>query len=255
MSRPFILKEASYSEILKHKYEVAILPWGATEAHNFHLPYGTDIYQCEHIAAKSAEEAWQKGCRLMVLPALPFGVNCQQIDIPFTINMNPSTQMALLKDICHSLDYHKIYKLVILNGHGGNDFRQIIRELKMNFPNIFICSVDWFKIVQTLEKIFENPGDHADEMETSLMMYIEPKIVMPLQIAGDGYARKLIFDARSEGWMWAPREWTKVTNDTGVGDPAKSSVEKGEQCFQQVVYKFTQFLQQLYNTDLNKLYK
>lgn len=255
MSKPFILKEVSYHELLQHNYEIAILPWGATEAHNFHLPYGTDIYQCEHIAAKSADEAWQKGCRLMVLPAIPFGVNCQQIDIPFTINMNPTTQMSLLTDICHSLTHQKINKMVILNGHGGNDFRQMIRELKMNFPDMFICVVDWFKILQSVERIFDNPGDHADEMETSLMMYIEPETVMPLELAGNGHARKLIFNARTEGWMWAPREWTKVTDDTGVGNPVLSTVEKGKHCFQQVVSKFTQFLIQLNHADLNKLYK
>ena len=36
-------------------YDVAILPWGATEAHNYHLPYGTDTVQAEHIAIRAAE--------------------------------------------------------------------------------------------------------------------------------------------------------------------------------------------------------
>jgi creatinine amidohydrolase len=63
----------------------------------------------------------------MVLP-VPFGVNTGQIDIPFCLNMNPA-QAALLRDLAESLAQAGVRKLVILNGHGGNAFRQMIREL------------------------------------------------------------------------------------------------------------------------------
>ena len=65
MIRPYILKETNWKDIQNHQYELAVLPWGATEAHNYHLPYGTDVYEGDAIAAESARIAWEKegeGC-------------------------------------------------------------------------------------------------------------------------------------------------------------------------------------------------
>lgn len=97
-ARPWILAEQTFAAVRTAGYEVALLPWGATEAHNLHLPYGTDTIQCDALAAESARLAWARGARVAVLPTVPFGVNTTQLDIPFTLNMNPSTQLALLGD-------------------------------------------------------------------------------------------------------------------------------------------------------------
>ena len=113
-------------------YEIAVLPWGATEAHNLHLPYGTDNYQAALVAAESAKKAWAAGARVAVLPMIPYGVNTGQLDIRLCINMNPSTQAAVLGDVARSLESEGINKLVILNGHGANDFRPMIRELLLH---------------------------------------------------------------------------------------------------------------------------
>ena len=58
--RPYILKEASWKELQTFRYELAVLPWGATEAHNYHLPYGTDVYEADAIAEEGARKAWAK---------------------------------------------------------------------------------------------------------------------------------------------------------------------------------------------------
>ncbi|MEQ8424574.1 MAG: creatininase family protein, partial [Cyclobacteriaceae bacterium] len=125
--RPYLLSENNWKEIKNAKYGLAILPWGATEAHNFHLPYGTDIIEAEEIAAESARIAWEKGAKVIVLPVIPFGVNTGQQDIKLDMNMNPSTQMMVLRDVIEVLNRHEIFKLVILNSHGGNDFKPMIR--------------------------------------------------------------------------------------------------------------------------------
>ena len=59
--RPYILSETNWKTVKDTVYDVAILPWGATEAHNYHLPYGTDIIEAESIASASAKMAWEKG--------------------------------------------------------------------------------------------------------------------------------------------------------------------------------------------------
>ena len=235
--RPYILAETNWKTIKEIKYDLAILPWGATEAHNYHMPYATDNYQVDHIAYGSAELAWNKGAKVLVLPTIPFGVNTGQLDIPFCMNMNPSTQLAILKDICDVLSRHGVSKLVILNGHGANNFVSIIRELAGIYPKIMVSVVNWFQSAPKND-IFENAGDHADEMESSVMMHLYPELLLPLTEAGDGATKKFQPSGYQHGWAWTQRPWTKITKDTGSGDPSLATAEKGvkfiDRCIQQI---------------------
>src|SRR5699024_8952673 len=135
----------------------------ATEAHNYHLPYGTDIFEAEAVAAKSAELASGEGAEVVVLPCIPFGVNTGQLDIKLDINLYPSTQMAILDDIIETLDRQNIHKLLILNSHGGNNFKPILRELGAKYPAMLLTFCNWFQAMDK-SKYFDYPnGDHADE--------------------------------------------------------------------------------------------
>src|SRR5690606_18039946 len=127
--RPYILAETNWKSVKDSSFEVDSLPWGACEAHNFHLPYATDIIESEHIAAEAARLAWEEGAKVIVLPCVPFGVNTGQFDVKLDMNMNPSTQLLVLTDLIEVLNRQCIHKLVILNSHGGNDFKPMIREL------------------------------------------------------------------------------------------------------------------------------
>jgi creatinine amidohydrolase len=251
--RPYVLAENTWKTVKETDYKLAILPWGATEAHNYHLPYGTDIIEAERVAAEGARIAWEKGIKLTVLPAIPFGVNTGQFDVKLDMNMNPSTQFAVLRDVIDVLNRQGINKLIILNSHGGNDFRQMIRELGLQFPKMFLCSCNWYQSVDQKE-FFENKDDHAGEMETSVMMHLTPDLVRPLREAGDGAAKKFRIGAIREGWAWAERKWMQVTKDTGVGDPRKASAEKGQRYFKAVTEKVANFFVEVATTDNNDLY-
>jgi creatinine amidohydrolase len=250
---PYVLSETSWSTVRRTKYSVAILPWGATEAHNLHLPYGTDIHESNAIAADSARIASERGAHVIVLPTVPFGVNTGQLDIPLTINMNPSTQLAVTADIVDSLTRQDIHKLVILNSHGGNDFKPILRELKPRFPRTFIGLINWYQLLDQ-KNYFDVPDDHAGEMETSIMLHIAPDLVLPLDQAGDGSARQFSLAALNERWVWTPREWTKVTDDTGIGNPKAATKAKGERFLRDLTEKIAGFLVELDNADINDLY-
>jgi len=252
--RPFILSETNWKAVKDQKFELAVLPWGATEAHNFHLPYSTDNIMAEKVAAESAQKAWDKGLKVIVLPLIPFGVNTGQLDIKLDINLNPSTQYAILNDIADILSRHGINKFLILNGHGGNDFKQMIRELGSKYPDMFICTCNWYQSFETSD-YFENGGGHADEMETSIMQYISPEFVRPLKEAGIGAGKNFRIKGLNEKWAWAERKWSKVTADTGIGDPGKSTPEKGEKCFKEVIRKVGDLMINLCETGINDMYE
>lgn len=251
--RPYILAENNWKTINETGFEVAVLPWGACEAHNYHLPYGTDIIEADQVSAEAARIAWESGSRVIVLPTIPFGVNTGQFDVKLDINMNPSTQFAVLRDIITVLNRQGIFKLVILNSHGGNDFKTMIRELGLAFPDMFLCSCNWYQALDQKE-YFENKDDHAGEMETSVIMHLRPELVAPLSTAGDGAAKKFRISAMREGWAWAERKWLQVTKDTGVGDPRKATPEKGATYFKAVTEKVAGFFIEVAKADRSDLY-
>jgi len=252
--RPYVLSETNWKTVRENEYDLAVLPWGATEAHNYHLPYATDNIETERIAVESARLAWEKKARVIVLPTIPFGVNTGQRDIRLTMNLNPSTQAIILKDIIESLIGHRIHKFLIMNGHGGNDFKQMIRELGYRYPQMFISTCNWYMSYEK-NKIFEHGGDHADEMETSLMTFLAPELVLSLEEAGEGNAKKFSIGAFNENWAWAERNWSMVTTDTGIGDPRKASREKGEKYFRAVTEKISQLMIDLAFCDPEDLYQ
>ncbi|TVZ57530.1 creatinine amidohydrolase [Flavobacteriaceae bacterium MAR_2010_105] len=252
--RPFVLAETNWKSVKERTFTVAILPWGATEAHNYHLPYATDNYQAEYVAIEAAEIAWNNHAKIVVLPTIPFGVNTGQIDIPLCINMNPSTQYAVLKDIVQVLDKQNIQKLVIVNSHGGNNFKQMIRELSLEFPSVFVCALNWWQVANA-KKYFDEPGDHAGELETSAIMHISPNLVLPLEQAGGGTSKTFKLKGLKEGWVTTQRQWTEVSEDTGVGNPQFASKEKGKAFLDTIVQKVADFFEELHHSDLNNMYE
>jgi creatinine amidohydrolase len=253
--KPYILEQTNWKQVSECDYEVVVLPWGATEPHNYHLPYGTDSLETAEITAQAAAKAWDKGAKIMVLPTIPLGVqNMGQIELPFCLHTRPSTQRLILEDVLTSLHRQGLGRLVLANGHGGNDFRAMIRELQPQHPEIFICLVEWYGMLDPSE-YFEEEGEHAGEMETSIMMYYFPELVLPLDEAGEGRSRPFGLEGLSNGTAWAPRRWDRISEDTGVGDPTGATPEKGRRFLEDVTTKIGDFLVELARCSLEDLYE
>ncbi len=252
--RPYILAESNWKTLRDQEVNIAVLPWGATEAHNYHLPYATDNIQVEAIANEAGNIAWSNGAAVTILPVIPFGVNTGQADIKLDMNLNPSTQMIILRDLITVLNRQGIQKLLVLNGHGGNNFKPLLRELGLEFPNMFLSLCNWFQIAKS-NVSFTEEGDHADEMETSLMLYLKPELIRPLNEAGDGKERESVITGIREGWAWAERQWSLVTEDTGIGNPKNATPEKGEEIFRVVSEKVASLIIEISNMDLDNKYR
>ena len=252
--RPYVLAENNWKSVKEMDYEVAVLPWGATEAHNYHLPYATDNILAENVAVAAARQAWENDAKVVVLPTIPFGVNTGQMDVKLCMNMSPSTQYAVLKDVVQVLDAHNIRKLVIVNGHGGNNFKQFIRELSLEFPKVFVCALNWWNNTDP-QPYFEEAGDHAGELETSVVMHLTPEWVLSLDQAGSGKGKTFKIKGLKEGWVSSQRQWTQVTEDTGVGNPQFSTAEKGKKFFDVSAKNIGEFMEALSKADLEDMYE
>jgi creatinine amidohydrolase len=165
--RPWILAECNYGHIKESTYDVAVLPFGATEPHNLHLPYSTDTIEADEIGSRICEEAHARGAKVILLPTIPYGTETNQAAFPLSLNLNPSTIQQILTDLLASLVGSGIKKVLILNSHGGNEFKPMLRELYGQTPAaLFLCN--WFQMVRDVySEIFAMPEDPAGEMETS----------------------------------------------------------------------------------------
>ena len=255
--RPWILAEQNYGDLKHQPIEVAVLPTGATEPHNLHLPYGTDTYQVEALADGACERAWRAGHRVIMLPPIPYGTETNLLPYPLAMNLHPSTLALVLKDLIASLAAQQIRKLVIVNGHGGNDFKPTLRELQYQTPvHLFLC--DWFKgLSADLQKqIFEAPGDHAGEMETSLIMHCCPDLVQfdpeTGRMAADaGSVRSTRFPAVDAGWISLTRPFSLLTTNSGVGNPHPATAEKGARLMSAMIDRLSGFLIDLARTPID----
>lgn len=250
MNKEIDLSVSNYGTVRQLHYDIAILPWGATEPHNLHLPYMTDCLLSQAVAVDAAGRALNSyGVRAMVLPPVAMGAqNPGQRDLRFCIHYRLSTQVAILTDIVASLHHQGLRKLLIVNGHGGNSFKGIIRDLAVDYPDFLILVSDWFTVLPAKDW-FDNPGDHADELETSVMMHYHPELVR-LEEAGPGHARPFALQTIREKVAWLPRHWTCVTDDTGIGDPKLATAEKGRRYAEAVAEKYALMLKEL--TSVNK---
>ncbi|MBN1846795.1 MAG: creatininase family protein, partial [Sedimentisphaerales bacterium] len=92
--------------VRQRRYEVAVIPTGAIEPHNRHLPYGQDFRHTSWVARRCCRLAWAKTPSVICLPAIPYGVDCNLMDFPLTIHVSQATLDGLLREIIVSLRRH-----------------------------------------------------------------------------------------------------------------------------------------------------
>lgn len=247
--RPWILAETNYGYLRDHRYEVAVLPLGATEPHNLHLPYGTDVFEANIVAERVCEAAHLGGAQVVLLPTIPYGTETNQRNFPLSMNLHPSTLMLVIRDLVDTLATSGIRKIVLLNCHGGNDLKPVLRELYGQTPaTLFLCNF-WMVLSDVYHDIFEHPDDHAGEMETSLLLAYLPHLVARNPdgslAADDGAKAATRLEAVNRGWVSITRPWHLLTTNSGAGYPHRATAEKGRRYMELLVERLAGFLVEL----------
>ena len=129
----------------------------------------------------------------------------------------------------------------------------MIRDLSTSYPDMSVACSEWFKVCRASD-FFDDPGDHADELETSVMMHFHPELV-DLSMAGTGESVGFLPKLLAEGKVWLPRDWSKVSRDTGIGSPLKATAEKGRLFAEAVVDRYSEFLNEFINMPLYEDWK
>jgi len=247
--RPYILWETNYAYTKANPYEVAVLPLGATEPHNLHLPYGTDCYEGTTVGEKICEEAHRRGAKVVLLPTVPYGTETNMHRFPLALNVDPTTLFRFVTDIVRSCVHSGVRKIVLLNSHGGNEMKPLLRELADKVEGqLFLCN--WYTVIKDeYGKIFEHEDDHAGEMETSFLLAYYPQLVAKTAegklAADDGAIAKSRFDAVNRGWVSITRPWHLLTTNSGCGYPHAAAAEKAQKMMKILVERLATFLVEL----------
>ena len=257
-AQPWNLLHANYAQIKEASFEVAVLPFGATEPHNLHLPYGTDVLEARIIGEHICEYANSQGAEVVLLPTIPYGTETNLSEFPLALNLNPSTLNLVATDLVESLINSGIHKIMLLNSHGGNEFKPLLRELANEVPaKLFLCN--WYNSVKDCyHEIFDVTEDHAGEMETSFGLAYFPELVARHEdgaLAADpAETNTMQFEALEKGWVSITRPWHLLTTNSGAANPHAATAEKGEKLMKVLVERIGGFLVELSRAEITSAF-
>jgi creatinine amidohydrolase len=214
---------------LPKEHLVVVLPIGAIEQHGPHLPLDTDSRIVEAIAKRAEEKAPDK---IMLLPLLPYGVT--QPNYPGSITVGDQAFKQTLVEIARSVLNEGFKKIFFLNGHGGNQsyVEDAVTDLNIEFPSAATIPLylSGKRGRQALRKVgFKYWIRHADEIETSIMLFIDEKSVRKDKIIDEvGILKTSDYKPFDEGTLKLYLPWEYETKSGVYGEPSKATKEIGE---------------------------
>ncbi|MBA3414352.1 MAG: creatininase family protein [Chloroflexia bacterium] len=215
---------------------VVILPTGSTEQHGRHLPLDTDLFLGESICLEVGKRA---GGDVLVLPAIPYGLNMHHIDFPGTIHIEPEVFIAYCLNVAKSVAYHGFEKILLVNSHGSNVplVDTIARRTTLetgslcaacHYPTLAIEEFRTFKESATIA--------HADEFETSLYLHLAAeRVQMELAGASEDVMGEYVSSDSTTPYARFNDYWSRWTDNGVHGDARPATTEKGQRIFETTV--------------------
>lgn len=210
---------------------VAVLPLGSLEQHGTHLSLANDTAMVEYFARDLAAKL---GAAL--LPALPLGQCFEHSGFRGSISLRPETYMAVIRDIVDALESQHFKRLVIVNGHGGNQaVGPVVRDINRADRRIRVLLMNWYEYdLSEAGRELRRKSLHGDAWETSVALAVCPETVRDWRAAAPQRGGELgaqVSDLNHLG-MGALRPagfW---------GDPREASLEAGRAIVESVCAHF-----------------
>jgi len=247
-------------EVLKEPNAV-ILPVNSVEQHGRHLPLSVDFRCPTYMAEKAARRITDEhNIRVLVAPPIIYGETTVFREFPGTIGLSADTLIRVLEDIIRSFISHGFKNILIINGHYDNriPIGAALYKLSNEFPKLGLFAVEWLALgAEVILKQRKSYGAHADELETSVSLVIQPenvhldKAVKEYPVSSlsdkwwsiDPYSPKRIFHM-------SRRRFPKMGENAGVmGDPTMATKEFGEKVITTVVDELTELLMEIVKSE------
>lgn len=211
------------------QHRLALLAFGAIEEHGPHLPLETDNLVADHLADRIARQAG-----LLRLPTIPYGQVWSLEGFAGSLSVSDETLIALVRDLARGLARNEIRGLVLLSAHLGNAaaLKKASRELEQSatlpcLPLVYPGLADISEQVREAPR--SHPGImHADEIETSIMLHVDPDRVRMDRAQAE-------YPSYPEDFDVAPVRWDAVSDSGVFGDPTAATATKGAAVLDHVV--------------------
>ncbi|WP_411090984.1 creatininase family protein [Streptomyces sp. 049-1] len=212
---------------------IALLPIGSQEQHAGHLPMGTDTLLVEEVVDRALDLLSREAAapEVVRLPALPFGHSPHHL-FAAAVSLSAATLGAVLDDVLDSLVASGHHRVMVVNGHGGND--EIMRLAVKRFAlraRVTVAACSYWTLTAGEEQAGRpdvTPG-HAGWFETSLMLAAHPRLVRTPVPARAPVEPPPLFDNPPHPGLTVERhgEWERVdgaTDDASGADPVRGGL-------------------------------
>lgn len=228
-----VLSNLSWPEVaaIKDQVELVLQPIGSHEQHGPNLAVCMDIAASFEFCRRVSERMYP---RVLVAPAMPWGVSLHHMNFPGTLTLSPDTFIRVLVDIIGSLQAHGFDRVMIVNGHGGNTapMGTAVVEIKDKFNPTFIGASSYFRFFDS--DISDRFGmtdimGHACQRETAQSMELIPQHVK-MDALAPGELTDLTYNLRPklrEFGVTVPYSFDEFTSNGALGDATKATPEYG----------------------------
>ncbi len=221
---------------------IAVLPVAATEQHGPHLPLSVDTVLADGVVAATLPHL-PDDLNVLFLPTQAVGLSPEHMQFPGTLTLKAETVIQLWTQLGESVARAGVKKLVLLNSHGGQvGIMDIVaRDLRARL-GLLVYSVSWFNLplldaqgkdvnaqFSTEEHRF---GIHAGEIETSMMLALNPQRVQMAQAQNFHSTAKdraeefsILGNGKSAKLGWQMQDYNAAG---AVGNAAAATAAKGQ---------------------------
>ena len=168
------LTAADFRDAIAKAQGTCLLPFGILEKHGPHLPLGTDLLNVRYVAEHAAQQEY-----VVIFPQYFAGQIFEARHEPGTIAYSAEMQMKLLQETTDEMARNGCKKVVIINGHGGNEnLLPYFAQSQLERPRDYVVYVQWgHEATKKIGAEKTGPDWHAGESETSNTLVSHPDLV------------------------------------------------------------------------------
>jgi creatinine amidohydrolase len=169
------LTAPDFVQAIRQSQGVCVLPFGIIEKHGPHLPLGTDLLDVRFAVTNAVKQEYA-----VVFPEYYFGQIFEAQQQPGTVSYSLSTQLTLLQETVKEMARNGCKKVVIVNGHGGNNsLLPLFAQAQLATPRDYVVYVFGLPQLEVPGRpAMKTPMDmHGGEAETSHMLAARPDLV------------------------------------------------------------------------------
>ena len=254
-------KKVLWQEMWRHEFEealkhdpVVILPTGSVEQHGPHCPMDVDISGPFYMAVRTAQRV--DDFPVIVAPPVWSGFTHYNKGFPGTISLRIETYLNLVGDVCRSIYANGFRRIVVVNGHGGNNAPNHVVRDTVSEENIFVVAFSWWLAVAE-EMLAWSEADggsvgHGGEWETSVQLHLREHLISKEHMNADVFPNPFSKELHHFAGFSERRRDTRDVTGT-MGNSLVASKEKGEKIFNLAVDRLEQVVRE-YHTQTVKNY-